>query len=1260
MSERDITRLNDRLLSAVLMESRDEVEGLLDEGAEVDACDRYGWTVLIIACRNGSKSLVELLLSRGADINRTDKWGWTALMWTAFSGYDEIIDILLAAKANVKQKNEYGTTAFDFAMMNGHMSTAGRLVFASVRVEDLTVETRSPVFHWACKNKRVDVARNIVEHDGTEWKGKDGRDALDIVAVYDNVDIADIILKRRLPDGNDVETTVSMSMEDVAVETRCVVFHWAHKNSRVDVIRKIVEEGTEVKDYLGRTLLHYAADHGNCDVVDVLLSKKADADARDKDGNKPFDLAVRRGHMSTANRLFSIMQSVEDVALENVCKLLQWACRNEVDVATKIAEKFCQSVEKKSGRTLLHFAAELDHCEAVECLSEKKADADAKDKDGNKPFDLAVRRGHMSTANRLLSIMQSVEDVALENVCKLLQWACRNEVDVATKIAEKFCQSVEKKSGRTLLHFAAELDHREAIECLLEKKADADAKDKDGNKPFDLAVRRGHMSTANWLLSIMQSVEDVALENVCKLLQWACRNEVDVATKIAEKFCQSVEKKSGRTLLHFAAQLGHSEAVECLLEKKADADAKDKDGKRPYQLTDGKLRRRLMKAIDEQKYAVLYAEGTVKPEIMKLCFIGKEGAGKTTLMEALKRGLLKWIFTNENQADDPKCEEERTIGINVMTVDIPGVGRLSVWDFAGQGQFHKTHGLFFPSNSFFILLVSLVRGEESQPCSVKELQEELQYWLSFLRASLDAEFIPTVLIAGSHIDYCPGREGVLQRVVDDMRELFKGKINIIEVCFVLDCRRSRSPEMKQLKKVLCDVKQQLQQSAPLYPRLCKPVVSKLLPSLRKKEKDPFMKKATLMERIEQEACPGQEKKVVQKVVDFLDDSGEIAVAGDVAALNPASLHHYAIGPLIASEDFKYHVRSKTKDGTVTREEAESAIDRFQKDKKIQVQLDTDKVLAINESLDICFKVEGRDDTYMFPALLPPKDLSVMWKRDESKKVYVGRRQVCNSQTTIFSPSAFGMFQSKVCTTLDKKALLWRNGLITSQGHEAKFHVQCLIAMVDPVRSVDFVCRGGEATEVECISLLDTVMSLWRDMLETYSPGTDYETKYLSRKHLEEHKELKQVAVYSKKEIKEAKVTGKGAKAAVKQVVGDELVVESLGDLLLSELNAEEENCQFCQSGMLPDYETVRNTVVKHGSSQWYEIAVKLGLNNNKIREETHNKATDGGKLTAVIEAKREQVGKMETVKESLRACHRIHTPIDREVEYELEKKGKEC
>ena len=214
---------------------------------------------------------------------------------------------------------------------------------------------------------------------------------------------------------------------------------------------------------------------------------------------------------------------------------------------------------------------------------------------------------------------------------------------------------------------------------------------------------------------------------------------------------------------------------------------------------------------DEQKYAALYAEGTVRPEIMKLCFIGSEGAGKTTLMEALKRGWLEWaFFANENEADDPDCEKERTIGINVMTADISGVGCLSLWDFASQKLFHKAHGLFFSSNSFFIVLVSLARGKERRLCSVEELLEELQYWLSFLRASLDAQFIPTVLIAASRRDTYDNCQDLLERVVMHLYEVFKGNINIIADYIILDCRKSSSSQLRHLKEILLDFKQQFQ------------------------------------------------------------------------------------------------------------------------------------------------------------------------------------------------------------------------------------------------------------------------------------------------------------------------------------------------------------------------------------------------------------------------------------------------------------------
>ena len=228
----------------------------------------------------------------------------------------------------------------------------------------------------------------------------------------------------------------------------------------------------------------------------------------------------------------------------------------------------------------------------------------------------------------------------------------------------------------------------------------------------------------------------------------------------------------------------------------------------------------LTPAVSALQFAILYAAGTVTPKAMKLCVIGAGGAGKTTLLEALKRGWLRSVFKWERQHDDPECELERTVGINVMTVDIPGVGRFSLYDYAGQKQFHKTHGLFFSAvNSFFILLISLLTGEERRPCTLEELIHVAQYWLSFLRASLGEECIPTVLIAASRADRCPDGQGLLKQVVSHMRDVFKGKIKIREECFLLDCRKSWSRGMKQLRGFLKQVRKEYMEVSSL-PSLC--------------------------------------------------------------------------------------------------------------------------------------------------------------------------------------------------------------------------------------------------------------------------------------------------------------------------------------------------------------------------------------------------------------------------------------------------------
>ena len=229
----------------------------------------------------------------------------------------------------------------------------------------------------------------------------------------------------------------------------------------------------------------------------------------------------------------------------------------------------------------------------------------------------------------------------------------------------------------------------------------------------------------------------------------------------------------------------------------------------------------LTPAVSALQFAILYAAGTVTPKSMKLCVVGPAGAGKTTLLEALKRGWFRSWFTWERQRDDPTCEFERTVGINVMTVDIPYVGRFSLFDYAGQKQFHKTHGLFFSAiNSFFILLISLLTGEERRPCTFEELIHVAQYWLSFLRASLGGEFVPTVMIAASRADFCPDGQGLLQQVVSHLRVLFKGKITIREECFLLDCRKSWSAGMQQLRELLKQVRDEYMQVSNLSSIIC--------------------------------------------------------------------------------------------------------------------------------------------------------------------------------------------------------------------------------------------------------------------------------------------------------------------------------------------------------------------------------------------------------------------------------------------------------
>ncbi|MBL8271085.1 ankyrin repeat domain-containing protein [Steroidobacter sp.] len=93
---------------------------LLQGGADVNAVDQDGDTVLNKAARLGDVELVSLLLTSGAEANVLNKTGRTPLMSAASLNFPECVTALLAAGADRRIAAADGKTALDIAKAGKH------------------------------------------------------------------------------------------------------------------------------------------------------------------------------------------------------------------------------------------------------------------------------------------------------------------------------------------------------------------------------------------------------------------------------------------------------------------------------------------------------------------------------------------------------------------------------------------------------------------------------------------------------------------------------------------------------------------------------------------------------------------------------------------------------------------------------------------------------------------------------------------------------------------------------------------------------------------------------------------------------------------------------------------------------------------------------------------------------------------------------------------------------------------------------------
>jgi cytohesin len=439
---------------------------------------------LFAAVKAGNVEEVRRLLATGADSKVRDDRGAAPLQWAAVLGSKEIAELLIARGADINATDRAGLTALHAAAYQGRREVAELLLLNGAQVN------AGSTGGWTPLGKAME---RLATPDMTPHQASPS----DVAAT---VSVVELLLVH----GAEVNPRNASGTP----------MHYAAASGQRVLVELLIAKGANInaKTNEGVTPLHTAAKMDRPEVAQLLIARGADVDARTKNNDTPLIEVARQGNKDFVDLLVARSADI-NARNKGDRSPLFWALvmPTFASPVPSIAQSmFVRHVlSQLSPAEQAGFRNDLKRFkgqwrEVAELLLNHGADVSA-DSKGDSPLYLATLLGDKKLVQAVIGRGADINYAGVgvgPGETALHAAVAEKHRDIAELLINKGANvhARNSRSARTPLHFlAGYMDDRKLAKLMIEHGADVNARDKDGQTPLSFATKAGNSQVADVL-----------------------------------------------------------------------------------------------------------------------------------------------------------------------------------------------------------------------------------------------------------------------------------------------------------------------------------------------------------------------------------------------------------------------------------------------------------------------------------------------------------------------------------------------------------------------------------------------------------------------------------------------------------------------------------------------------------------------------------------------------------------------------------------